>query len=289
MKNNQIIDEHTYTTLGVKKLEPLHLRKQWLHDLAQAAAFLESFNLAHGDLQPNNILLHRDRVKLCDSDCTAKAGEAFEACIPPYARLLNAKESHLGKRGSAGRLGPRTELFALGSVYYFINYGFEVYGTSSLTKDPREHGRKVVDLLQQMEFPTLDSGEKVIDEIILKCWHNEYAKVADLAQHIREKLLVGDGKAIEAEEYDRESDRLLNQDEHLQDPGYLVDGGASKQPSDHDREPDYLSLDQNQDSFPYSMEKAYCEDLVSRGLVDKLSSKQPEELGFTMEWYRYSS
>jgi hypothetical protein len=32
----------------MKKLEPLPLRKEWMNDLAQAVAFLESLNLAHG-------------------------------------------------------------------------------------------------------------------------------------------------------------------------------------------------------------------------------------------------
>lgn len=36
----------------VEKLEPLPLRKEWMNDLAQAVAFLESLNLAHGDLRP---------------------------------------------------------------------------------------------------------------------------------------------------------------------------------------------------------------------------------------------
>jgi hypothetical protein len=32
--------------------------------------------------------------------------------------------------------------------FYLINYGFEVYGDRYLTEDPKEHGRKVVELLQ---------------------------------------------------------------------------------------------------------------------------------------------
>lgn len=111
----------------VKKLEPLPLRKEWMNDLAQAVAFLESHNLAHGDLRPENILIDRNRVKLSDFDCTSQIGTPFEACIAPYGRFLNdTDEIDQGERGTAGFLGPRTEQFALGSLYYFINYGFEV-------------------------------------------------------------------------------------------------------------------------------------------------------------------
>ncbi|PGH11750.1 serine/threonine protein kinase [Polytolypa hystricis UAMH7299] len=109
IQNNHIRDQQTMTVTKVEKLEPLHLRNKWMNDLAQAVAFLESLNLAHGDLRPENILLDRDQLKLSDFDC------------------------------------PRTEQFALGSLYYLINYGFEVYGDRCLTKDPKEHGHKVVD------------------------------------------------------------------------------------------------------------------------------------------------
>ncbi|GFF56630.1 hypothetical protein IFM61392_06604 [Aspergillus lentulus] len=97
---------------------------------AQAVAFLESLNLAHGDLRPENILLDHERLKLsdfdCDFDCNAEVGSNFEACVAPYGRILNSIETEEGPPGSSGFLGPRTEQFALGSLYYLINYGFEV-------------------------------------------------------------------------------------------------------------------------------------------------------------------
>lgn len=60
-----------------------------------------------------------------------------------------------GQCGTSGLLGPRTEQFALGSLYCLTNYGFEVYGDRCLTEEPKEQGPKVVDLLQIMEFPKL--------------------------------------------------------------------------------------------------------------------------------------
>ncbi|KAI2716435.1 hypothetical protein DTO039G3_7272 [Penicillium roqueforti] len=182
---SRIQDNHTWNRQNmvvtrVEKLEPLSLRKEWMNDLAQAVAFLESLNLTHGDLRPENILLDRDRLKLSDFDCTAKIGMDHEACIGPYGRFLNSNEPDEGICGSSGSLGSRTEQFALGSLYYYINYGFEVYGDRCLTEDPYEHGPKTVDLLQNMEFPELN-GNPRIDDIIDKCWHNKYGKVSDLA------------------------------------------------------------------------------------------------------------
>lgn len=77
----------------VHKLEPLPLRLEWMNDLAQAIAFLESLRLAHGDLRPKNVLLDRNRLKLSDFDSAAKIGTIYEACMAPYGRLLNSSES----------------------------------------------------------------------------------------------------------------------------------------------------------------------------------------------------
>ncbi|CEL11367.1 Putative Protein kinase [Aspergillus calidoustus] len=74
IQNNHIRDRQTMVVTKVEKLEPLPLRKEWMNDLAQAVAFLESLNLAHGDLRPENILLDRNRLKLSDFDCTAEIG-----------------------------------------------------------------------------------------------------------------------------------------------------------------------------------------------------------------------
>lgn len=107
--------------------------------------------------------------------------------MAPYGRILNHKESDQGECGTFGFLGPRTEQFALGSLYYLISYGFEVYGDRCLAEDPYEHGPKDVGLLQNMEFPNLN-GNPLIDNIIDKCWHNKYAKVSDLATHTKTLL-----------------------------------------------------------------------------------------------------
>lgn len=242
IQNNHTRDPQTMIVTKVEKLEPLSLRKEWMNELAQAVAFLESLNLAHGDLRPENILLDRNQLKLSDFDSTAEIGTDFEACMAPYGILLNENEEELGRRGDSGFLGPRAEQFALGSLYYLISYGFEVYGDRCLTEDPKEHGVKVVDLLQNVEFPKL-ADDPVIDDIIGKCWHNKYATVAELAAQI---------VTLFAE---RTSDTCDNVDQdHLED---------------------------------IPSKKAFCQDLEKRGLLDLLSSGEPDELGITFEWYRH--
>ncbi|KAE8401195.1 kinase-like domain-containing protein [Aspergillus pseudonomiae] len=167
IQNNHIRDQET---MAVTKI----------NDLAQAVAYLESLNLAHSDLRPENILLDRDRLKLSNYNCTVEIGTDFKACLAPYKRLLNSSETDQGPRGTSSFLGPQTKQFALGSIYYLINYSFEVYDNQCLTDDPHKHGPKVVDSLQNIEFPGLYS-DPLIDDIIDNCWHNKYATAAQLA------------------------------------------------------------------------------------------------------------
>lgn len=268
IENNHIRDEKTRAVTKVNRLEPLLLRKEWMNELAQAVAFLESLNLGHGDLRPENILLDRDRLKLSDFDCAAEFGTHFEACVAPYGRLLNGNESHLGPRGSAGFLGPRTEQFALGSLYYLINYGFEVYGDRCLTEDPHEHGPKTLDLLQNMEFPKLD-GDLSIDEVIHKCWHNQYATVAELAAYTEKLLKLSTTGANANEEVATEKIEPVNNREPSDGSGGMV---GHDQPTE-----DFVS------------KKSFCQDLEKRGLLQLLCSDEPNELGFSFEWYRHSS
>lgn len=112
-----------------------------MNDLTQAIAFLKSLNLAHGDLRTENILLDGNRIKVTDFDNKAAFGTPFTVCQEPWGRELRVNEPEYNVLGcAAGLLGPRTEQFALGSIYYYINYGMEVYGDKNLTDDPYDRG-----------------------------------------------------------------------------------------------------------------------------------------------------
>lgn len=184
------------------KLEPLHLRLAWMDDLTQAIAFLESFKLAHGDLRPDNLLLNRNRIKVTDFDNAAKFGTPLTVCQEPWGRELRKNEPDYGLPDcTAGLLGPRTEQFALGSIYYFINYGMELYGDKKLSASPRDRGLALRDLLQDMQFPVL-SRDSVINDLIYKCWYNQFPTIASLAsftKRINKSLSGEEGRAISEE------------------------------------------------------------------------------------------
>ncbi|KAJ5689532.1 hypothetical protein N7462_003924 [Penicillium macrosclerotiorum] len=217
-----------------------------------------------------------------------------------FIGLLNDQEQHHGRRGSSGVLGPRTEQFALGSLYYLINYGFEVYGDRSLTEDPKEHGRKVVDLLQNMEFPNLD-GDSFIDDVIIKCWHNKYITIAELAVHTETFFLGGNNsKDTAAEEILTPQLRtvisgfirklwkyfrywwaiVLCRTRETSKPEIASSGNLGGY--------SYDGIGEHISAEEFSLKKTFCRDLEERGLLSMLSSGEPEELGFKIEWYRHS-
>jgi serine/threonine protein kinase len=103
IQQNHVRDHETRQVIRVEKFEPLSLRKTWMNDISHGVAFLESLNLAHGDLRPENVLLDRNRLKVSDFDCTAEIGSEFEACIAPYGRLLGSESGQ--NQGTAGLLG----------------------------------------------------------------------------------------------------------------------------------------------------------------------------------------
>ncbi|EEH44701.2 uncharacterized protein PADG_00990 [Paracoccidioides brasiliensis Pb18] len=230
--------------ISVEKFEPLHLRKSWMSDLSHGVAFLESLNLAHGDLRPENILLDRNRLKLSDFDSTTHIGSQFETCIVPYGRLVGSEGGPF--QGTAGLLGPRTEQFALGSLFYLINYGFEVYGDQCFGDDPsgKEHGPLVMDLLQMMIFPDLNQVP-MIDSIIRRCWFGEYKTVAELAADTEKLCSIGSETS-----------------------GDNIEGVKCSAPISVD---DFLS------------QRKLCEDLVRCGIPTALSLQNPRQLGLPIK------
>ncbi|CAG8376427.1 unnamed protein product [Penicillium salamii] len=245
---NHNFDRTTRLVTHVDRLEPLYRRLAWMNDVTQAIAFLESFHLAHGDLRPENILIDGNRIKVTDFDNTAAFGTPFMVCQEPWGRELRADEPEYGMPGfPAGLLGPRTEQFALGSIYYYINYGMKVYGDKSLTDVLRDRGLVLRDLLQAMVFPALYC-DPMIDDLIHKCWHNQFPTIKSLAVATNALLNKGCG----------DEERKVVEEEI--DSKLATDGGQSD------------AANRTGDS---ASEKVLCQQLEEHGLFEFIRSMKP--------------
>lgn len=67
----------------------------------------------HGDINPRNILVSKDQLKLVDFDHSLKIGDDLDVSYEPYVR--SRKRGQIGV--DYGVAGPITEQFALGSVF----------------------------------------------------------------------------------------------------------------------------------------------------------------------------
>lgn len=100
----------------------------WLFQLTSASAALESHGLAHGDIKPLNILIDdRDRLTLIDLDHTIPIGGDLDVGYEPYVRVYNEEDDG----GTYGKAGAETEQFALGSIFYYMTRGKELYAELS--------------------------------------------------------------------------------------------------------------------------------------------------------------
>ncbi|KAF4449034.1 protein kinase domain-containing protein [Fusarium austroafricanum] len=146
---------------------------QWMLQLSSAAACLEAIGYAHGDINPQNILFDtHDQLKLIDFDHSPKVGDDLDVGYEPYVRQHREIQG-----GLFGVAGPITEQFALGSVFWYMTRGSELYSDLE--------GPDQVDRLLDGKFPATDPRD-AIDRIIGNCWNGYYPRIADLVNDISE-------------------------------------------------------------------------------------------------------
>ncbi|KND88050.1 hypothetical protein TOPH_07271 [Tolypocladium ophioglossoides CBS 100239] len=92
-------------------------------------------------------------------------------CYEPYVRQHRKVVG-----GIYGNAGPVTEQFALGSVFWYMTRGSELYSELE--------GPDQVDCLLDDIFPTTNPDDP-IDKIIRNCWNGHYLRIADLWTTLR--------------------------------------------------------------------------------------------------------
>ncbi|KAG6034293.1 hypothetical protein E4U41_006596 [Claviceps citrina] len=145
---------------------------EWMFQLTTAVARLEELGYAHGDLNPTNIMVTGDdELRLIDFDHSLEFGQPVDVGYEPYVRLFRNNTG-----GMYGNAGPKTEQFALGSIFWYMFRGTQVYAELD--------GYTVVNSLLDGIFPTINPAEP-IERVIQNCWHGHYARIADLLEEIK--------------------------------------------------------------------------------------------------------
>ncbi|KAF1736771.1 Proline-rich receptor-like protein kinase PERK2 [Beauveria bassiana] len=158
-----------YDRMSIAKTRPI---LRWMLQLSHAAACLETLSYCHGDINPQNILFdYNDQIKLIDFDHSLKVGDELDVGYEPYVRQHREPAG-----GLFGAAGPITEQFALGSVFWYMTRGSQLYSELE--------GPDQVDRLLHGIFPLTDPHDP-IDGIIRNCWNGYYPKMANLVDDIQ--------------------------------------------------------------------------------------------------------
>ncbi|KAG8416798.1 hypothetical protein J3459_013628 [Metarhizium acridum] len=162
---------HDRISMVFRTPRPVH---HWMLQLSSAVAYVESLGYAHGDINPQNVLLDdNDGLKLIDFDHSLLIGDRLDVGYEPYVRQYRIGAKDEG--GTFGVAGPTTEQYALGSMFWYMSRGTELYAELE--------GPDRVDRLIDDIFPEVNL-EDPIDKIIDNCWHGRYGRVADLLKDV---------------------------------------------------------------------------------------------------------
>jgi serine/threonine protein kinase len=145
------------------KTIPIRQREKWVQQAAESIAFIHSKGVIHCDIHPNNFLLDEElNLRLCDfagslfGELDGKAMESTPFFLP---------------RDPLSTPNTESDLFALGSVMYYIMAGREPY--DGLSED------EITARFSRGEFPCVDEFE--CGHAINGCWTGRFNSAQEAA------------------------------------------------------------------------------------------------------------
>lgn len=179
---------------------PADRARAWLAQVADALEHCHGLGLVHRDLKPHNVILERasGRVVLVDFGLVARDPAEFgRLSIDDYSRLSLSGEI-LGTPGfmapeqvdpSFGPVGPRTDVYALGGLLYFLLCGRAPY----VGKSPIEVFTRLLDSERPPPDPRPLAPQAPADLITLcrRCLERDPERRPDSAAACLEQLRAG--------------------------------------------------------------------------------------------------
>ncbi|OBT68265.1 hypothetical protein VE03_02356 [Pseudogymnoascus sp. 23342-1-I1] len=154
----------------------LSLKLGWIEHIAEAVAFIHPKNVLHSDISCNNVFL--------DQSLSVKPGDFAGSAIDEEPPLICYETSH--EHPSIGDTSIKSEIFALGCTFYEIMTGSKPYKELS--------DWEICDAYELGKYLGLNSLSAAND-IIAKCWAQEYANVDELLGDIKAEVATKSAQA----------------------------------------------------------------------------------------------
>lgn len=166
-------------------------RLTWARQATEAIAATHRAGVIHCDISVNNLLLDGDlTVKLCDFQGKllwpdGSVNKEGLSCENTKSFMPRADPNHSDQI---------TDLFALGSAFYYIMQGHEPFPDLDSGKDEEQ----IVSKFASRQFPEIDFP--LMNYVTHKCWGGEYKSAEEVLQDLgsHTACVVADGERDEA-------------------------------------------------------------------------------------------